>query len=535
MAAMRDEAGVDGARERRVRLRIHVALVVVGAISVVLGFVGFVELSRSADESLGVWTILYGVVTLFTINGPIEDVPVALSIARLTAPLVTLGVVIDVLLRVTHDQIQRRRARRAEGHTVVLGRGARTRRYGASDPGRHVGVRRVRYGPGLPEGRRNDISIDIDDLGGDAWIERCSARHAERVIIATGSDFWNLVALADLLPEPSGPTDSHRSLEGLVATPGADRAAARVPDWITVEIDDPEAALAASTQFLAKMTASGPVVDVVCPVAFRAMVGAKLLIDHGGDPPVVICVGDGPVGRAVAREVAHLLAERPAARDQPELVVVRPDAPQAALSELRRELAHDEQFRLSVTADLRELVDPRGCPDFRDRTAAVLVDLPDRDESGHHAIDLAGRSDRWAVYVSGLSRDMPLAGLRALDDEHDPSDDEPVGPFTLLARQRHDHARNQRCDADQPPWKELTHAERLRRTRVVMVAAAHLIGDGYRLVRRQDQAVEAASAPPVIELPLHQRIGLRRAGLAHADSFPMDLRSVGLALLAPKP
>ena len=106
------------------------ALALVGLITVVLGWWGFSRYSgQHPDAGLGWPEWLYGTMNLFVNGTDVAPVPWQLGVARMLAPLVTFGVLVEVLLVAFAQRIRRWVASRASGHVLVVGPTERVRPY----------------------------------------------------------------------------------------------------------------------------------------------------------------------------------------------------------------------------------------------------------------------------------------------------------------------------------------------------------------------------------------------------------------------
>jgi hypothetical protein len=106
------------------------ALALVGLVTVVFGWWGFARYSGQHPEAgLGWPEWLYGTTNLFINGTDVTPVPWQLDVARMLAPLVTFGVLVEVLLVAFAQRIRRWAASRASGHVLVVGPTERVRPY----------------------------------------------------------------------------------------------------------------------------------------------------------------------------------------------------------------------------------------------------------------------------------------------------------------------------------------------------------------------------------------------------------------------
>lgn len=153
------------------------ALALVGLVTVVFGWWGFARYSgQHPDVGLGWPEWLYGTMNLFINGADVAPVPWQLGVARMLAPLVTFGVLVEVLLVGSAQRIRRWAASRASGHVLVVGPTERVRPYlqGSADD------------RGLGDGTELIVHIGQDGsalgptvigLHGDAHPDRVGCRH----------------------------------------------------------------------------------------------------------------------------------------------------------------------------------------------------------------------------------------------------------------------------------------------------------------------------------------------------------------------
>ncbi|MEZ5383851.1 MAG: hypothetical protein R2754_18890 [Microthrixaceae bacterium] len=196
-------------------------LSVVGLIATVLGVWGFFRYSQQPlGADLGPTEWLYGTVVLFVDATDIAPVPWQLDIARLLAPLVTVGVVFEVLLVAFAQRIRRWAASKASGHVLLVGPVSRVQSY-ANEPGDMSAS---------PTGR--ELVVHIGDEGSSLgavtiglpatsipseWVSATPANAARRMVLALGRDDLTLAAFRAAL-DTGLPADGSR-LEVEFASP----------------------------------------------------------------------------------------------------------------------------------------------------------------------------------------------------------------------------------------------------------------------------------------------------------------------------
>ena len=188
------------------------ALALVGLVTVVLGWWGFVVYSGlhpAADLGWPEW--LYGTMNLFINGTDVAPVPWQLGMARMLAPLVTFGLLLEVVLVAFAQRIRRWAASRATGHVLVVGPAERVRPYlklPVNDGGHGLVVHIGQDGPSL-----GPAVIGLPATSNpDEWAAVTPARSARRIVLALGRDDLTLSALRgalDLgLPETGAERDS---------------------------------------------------------------------------------------------------------------------------------------------------------------------------------------------------------------------------------------------------------------------------------------------------------------------------------------
>lgn len=132
MAAARDETGTDGpsliAFWRKYWQWFVIATL--AALSVYLGFTGFVAYLTKSGETPTTWRVLYLTLQLFTLeSGAVESgasslpIPWELNVARFMAPVVPAWAVLKALALLFQEQIQMFLLRFMGGHVVICGLG----------------------------------------------------------------------------------------------------------------------------------------------------------------------------------------------------------------------------------------------------------------------------------------------------------------------------------------------------------------------------------------------------------------------------
>ena len=173
-------------------------LTAVGVIAYVLGVWGLSRYSGQHPEAgLGLSEWVYGTVILFVDAADVAAVPWQLDVARLLAPLVTLGVVFEVLLVAFGQRIRRWVASKASGHVLLVGPVDRVRPY-AHEPG---DLAETKDGTdlvvhvGLEGSSLSLVSIGLPATPTPAeWVGATPAGAARRIVLALGRDELTLAA-----------------------------------------------------------------------------------------------------------------------------------------------------------------------------------------------------------------------------------------------------------------------------------------------------------------------------------------------------
>ncbi len=497
----------------------------------ILGFIGLKQLSADMveagelDEGFGALTLMFGMLQLFGGGGSLANVPLALAVARLLAPIVTLGAFLSVAAQFAQSRLAAHSfSRWGTGHTVLVGTLSRLRTYLADAS---LAADRVAYlGPEPGHSGWHFLHVQSNDYSGDAWLNRLRVRHADRVVIATGSDAGNLTLLAELI-------------NGLGGSGGADGAAlAGRPGRVIVEIDDPETALQLAIGLMTTGRPGGSSVEVICPVSSRALIAATQL-EQGADPsPRIAIVGDGPT----TATVALTLAER---------FEVRATAPDGSVPcMLLAELAPSSQLLLQERMEASAVFEVTTCPSIDELALevgswTVFVEHADREHSVRAAIELATKRPEWNVILCADGGAPPIERLglgrltsftTGFDESGETVDCRMTADvFTLVAMQRHDTRVRHGDPVASGRW-ELQPVDAQRRlVDAVRNAAAQLLGVGYRLAPLLEQwPIDPRMYRRCIELPGPIRNQLDGGALGLCiDNLPMEFKKAGVVLLEP--
>lgn len=372
-------------------------LALVGLLTVVLGWWGFSRYSgQYPDAGLGWPEWLYGTVNLFINGADVAPVPWQLGIARMLAPLVTFGVLVEVLLVAFAQRIRRWAASRASGHLLVVGPAERVRPYlprVADDDGPdadaelvvHIGHDGAPLGSaviGLPP-----TPTPIE------WVAVTPARAARRIVLALGRDDLTLSALRGALD--LGLPEAGASL--------------------VIELDSLE--LSGRMAVAMAGERSDADIDFVCPNELDALLISSSVVDelsatHGaGRGWAVSIVGDTPTCDRVTAQLVRGFT-RSALRGgavRPRILRVRPDGSGRGVEDL-------ENGRVVVrTADRVDAAFAAEAPDH------LVVDLDDKEQSTRLAMEAALRRRGSVVWTThGFA--LPWAVTEPPADDSSPVD-----------------------------------------------------------------------------------------------------------------
>lgn len=352
------------------------ALALVGLVTVVFGWWGFARYSgQHPDVGLGWPEWLYGTMNLFINGADVAPVPWQLGVARMLAPLVTFGVLVEVLLVGSAQRIRRWAASRASGHVLVVGPTERVRPYlqgSADDRGLgdgtelivHIGQDGSALGPtviGLPA-----TPTPIE------WVAVTPARAARRIVLALGRDDLTLSALRGALDH--GLPEAGCSL--------------------VVELDDIELSGRMAVAVAGKRPDAD--IDFVCPeeldaLLISASVTDELVGSHGSDRGwAVSIVGDTPTCDRVTAQLVRAFT-RSALRGgavRPCILRVRPGG-----SEREAQIVDNHRVVVDVVDRIDDIFQP-GAPDH------LVIDLHDEEMSTRLAMEAALRRRGSVVWTT---------------------------------------------------------------------------------------------------------------------------------------
>ena len=348
------------------------ALALVGLVTVVLGWWGFVVYSGlhpAADLGWPEW--LYGTMNLFINGTDVAPVPWQLGMARMLAPLVTFGLLLEVVLVAFAQRIRRWAASRATGHVLVVGPAERVRPYlklPVNDGGHGLVVHIGQDGPSL-----GPAVIGLPATSNpDEWAAVTPARSARRIVLALGRDDLTLSALRGALDL------------------GLPETGAR----LVIELHS----LELSGRMMVAMAGARPDADIdfVCPdeldaSLISASVTDELVATHGsGRGWAVSVVGDTPTCDRVTAQLVRAFT-RSALRGG----AVRPSILRVHPGPLENDAEDLGTSRVMVrTAGRVDTLFDRGAPDL------LIVDLNDKEKSARLAMEAALRRPGSVVWIA---------------------------------------------------------------------------------------------------------------------------------------
>jgi hypothetical protein len=497
----------------------------------VLGFLGLKQLSADMveagelDEGFSALTLMFGMLQLFGGGGSLANVPLALAVARLLAPIITLGALLSVVAQFAQSRLATHSfSRWGKGHTVLVGTLHRLKTYLADTS---LAADRVAYlGPEPGYSGWHFLHVQSNDYSGDAWLNRLRVRHAARVVIATGSDADNLTLLAELISGLGGGRGA-----------GGDDLAGR-PGRMIVEIDDPETALQLAIGLMTTDRPGGSRVEVICPVSSRALIAAAQLEQGADRSPRIAIVGDGPTTATLGLTLAERFEVRATA----------PDGSTPCI--LLTELAPSAQLLLQERIESSAAVKATACPSIDELALeigswTVFVEHADREQSARAAIELATKRPEWNVILCADGGGPPIEQLglgrltsftTGLDQAGELVDCRMTADvFTLVAMQRFD-TRVRHGDPFASDRWELQPVDVQRRLiDAVRHAVAQLLGVGYRLAPLLELwPIDPRLYRRCIELPIPIRHQLDGEALGLCiDNLPMEFKRAGVVLLEP--
>ena len=482
------------------------ALALVGLVTVVFGWWGFARYSgQHPDVGLGWPEWLYGTMNLFINGADVAPVPWQLGVARMLAPLVTFGVLVEVLLVGSAQRIRRWAASRASGHVLVVGPTERVRPYlqgSADDRGLgdgtelivHIGQDGSALGPtviGLPA-----TPTPIE------WVAVTPARAARRIVLALGRDDLTLSALRGALDH--GLPEAGCSL--------------------VVELDDIELSGRMAVAVAGKRPDAD--IDFVCPEELDALLISASVTDELADSHrsdrgwAVSIVGDTPTCDRVTAQLVRAFT-RSALRGgavRPCILRVRPGG-----SEREAQIVDNHRVVVDVVDRIDDIFQP-GAPDH------LVIDLHDEEMSTRLAMEAALRRRGSVVWTThGFALPWATTGC--------PADGSPVdlrqvslsaaakagalhGPFGRIAA-----ARTQR--SGQPPSVPSTDAVRR--------AVAILLDQGWTVVPESDlQPTERSRLPRYVDQHTARRLRSLPSLADDPSHLLYELQREGLMAIPPQ-
>jgi hypothetical protein len=299
--------------------------ILAGLASLVLGYVGLdAYLARTSPELRNPLNVLYDTLQLFVLGSdPLQNgngVPLALQIARFTAPAVALYALTEAVRVLLASQLRRFRARRAAGHVVVCGDTsvARTLADKLHAAGSRVAV--VRTHPIGPLELRRRGLLGVNGEASDPDVLRGAGVRRAAVVYACTEDSALNVRIA---------TTAAR----LVATEHGSTS-------IYAEIHDPAQALALQARRLGVTDSAGLRLDFfnLDQLAVHVLLTQQPLVTEPGEAPRLLLAGNSPFARALLVEIARQWRmRRPAADSRAEVDFVAPDAARTLAALVRRQ------------------------------------------------------------------------------------------------------------------------------------------------------------------------------------------------------
>lgn len=410
------------------RVSLTRGLLCLAAISIALGTIGWFQYERAEpDVDLDLLAAVYGTLGLFAFVADVASAPWPLAVARILAPVTTVGVALAALLAFSDTRIHRWAAATAREHLVVLGPSGRAAPYlrprGAApvvrrrisivrldtddEPGGTSGTEpttaavRVEMDPFRT--RRDSWDSAIGPRTTD-WLHAANATHAAWSVIATGRDDWNVAALGVALA---------------AGLPGDGQS-------LTIEIDDRSTALRLAVALAVESTTSRRDVRVVC----RDEIVAALAVDriHAALAQVdrsIVVVGDGPMVPLVAAELGRRLHDEFLPGDatrRPSLTLL--DADGERVDRHLDWLPTARSIDLTVGADPSVLLRDGGPP------VVAFVDFVDPSKRIRFAIELAANDPgNLVVALLGTGPHPFPDRIQSLDACDALGPDELRGPF----------------------------------------------------------------------------------------------------------
>lgn len=372
-------------RIARHRLVVTFVLLAMGVTSAILGFWGWRLYGDDHPErNIDTLAALYGTAGLFAFISDVSSAPGPLVVARLTAPLTTLGVVLSAVLTFAETRIQRFAAGHTSGHRVLIGSSLRLDAYLGSSPGAVIHFDTDESGVPVGSDRVDPptevmyaaIDLERSSWRTDAWdhptrvrrfanwVTASNATRAEEVVIATGRDDLNMAALGHALQhlDPSGHTS------------------------VRVEIDDRSAALRLAVSMAQRDDPRYACVGALCRSDIVARAAAEQLHKHLEHDEGVVVVGDGEMAPLFAMHVPDVLMRsyRAGQADKP-LPFAVVDAGPGRLERVRSTLAGVSQLDTTIGGTVSDLL---SSPEWANRSVVAFVDGGDRSSSYRDALEL---------------------------------------------------------------------------------------------------------------------------------------------------
>ncbi|WP_299926102.1 NAD-binding protein [uncultured Nocardioides sp.] len=181
-----------------------------------LGYVGYRDL---ADASMSRTDAAFGAIQLFFMETQtdLDDPPVALNIARFTAPLSLAAATLAAVLAVAGQQIRRALVRwRGRDHVVLVGlseTGTELARALRERDQRVVVLEADPAHPSLAEVQSRGAVVVTGDARQPGLLRRCRVDTAQQVVVTTGSDSANVEVCEALTHLVSDDTTVHAAID----------------------------------------------------------------------------------------------------------------------------------------------------------------------------------------------------------------------------------------------------------------------------------------------------------------------------------
>ena len=185
-------------------------------LSLLLGYVGYRSL---ADASMSRTDAAFGAIQLFFMETQtdLDDPPVALNIARFTAPLSLAAATLAAVLAVAGQQIRRAILRwRGRDHVVLIGlseTGTELARALRERDQKVVVLEADPAHPALAEVQSRGAVVVIGDARQAGQLRRCRVDTAQQVVVTTGHDSVNVEVCEVLTHMVSDATTVHAAID----------------------------------------------------------------------------------------------------------------------------------------------------------------------------------------------------------------------------------------------------------------------------------------------------------------------------------